>query len=155
MTVRLDAADSVWLHSPVSAHVVVDVLAWYGPGGWPTGPWRRRQVFDSRLRSGARHAAPIGWNERWALTLPNVPAGTAAAAFNVTSVGGGDGWSVLWAAGAMPWASVAQHVPGTGAAAAQSPVPVLAGSAGGASAEAFSSAVGRHAVIDVFGLYTA
>lgn len=156
MTVRLDAADSVWLHSPVSAHVVVDVLAWYGPGGLAyramAAPAR---VFDSRLRSGARHAAPIGWNERWALTLPNVPAGTAAAAFNVTSVGGGDGWSVLWAAGAMPWASVAQHVPGTGAVAAQSPVPVLAGSAVGASAEAFSSAVGRHVVVDVFGLYTA
>jgi hypothetical protein len=77
-----------------------------------------------------------------------MPAGAGAASLNVTSVGGGGGWSVLWGAGPRPWASIAQHVPGTYAAASQGPVAVVDG-----AVHAYSSAVGAHLVIDWFGAF--
>ncbi len=151
VTVRLSADDAVWLDAPLGLHVIVDVLGQLraGAGAHYRPAARPIRVLDTRIRSGDRHGGPIGWDERFRIDLSSGPPALAAASLNVTSVGGGGGWSVFWGGGPQPWASVAQHVAGTVAAAAQSAIPVHGGVVQGSS-----TAVGHHLVVDVYGAFT-
>ncbi len=150
VTARVSDDGAVWLYAPVANHVIVDVVGAHrsSTGLSYRAATRPTRVFDSRLHSGSRPAGPIDWDESWALGLDTMPTNAGAASLNVTSVGGGGGWTVLWGAGPRPWASIAQHVPGTYAAASQGPVAVVDG-----SVQAYSTAVGAHVGIDHVGAF--
>ena len=150
VTVRVSSDDAIWLLAPQHLHVIIDVLGYHSRsrGLLYQAASSPSRIFDTRLRSGTRPASPLTPGEEWILDLTSAPVATAAASLNVTSIGGGGGWSVLWASGPRPWASVAQHVNHTVAVATQSPLPVHDGHIFG-----FSTAAGAHLAIDFYGAF--
>ncbi len=96
---------------------------------------------------------------RGLLTVAAVLAGCLAGAVPATGRPTAAPGTAPLGSGPRPWASLAQHVPGTDAVAAASAVPVSvpAGSGPGVasvgSVQAYSTSAGDHLVVDFYGAF--